>query len=161
MNYNRMTNDELNRCKYPNLIAEIIESGYSTSTIADFMGIGAKKNGTYRKQDDPEVWGMVNGTEELCYSHAMGLCRYYNASFDYLFSDTLQVIDEKPAAYWKWYKENQKRKKEYERLHGLFEIYNTLQDKQYLISYVQKVIDYIDGAEDPIEAAQTLMQSLE
>ena len=32
--------------------------------------------------------------------------------------------------------------------------------KEFLIGYVQKVINYIDGAEDPIEAAQMLMQSL-
>ena len=161
MNYNRMTNDELSRCKYPNLMAEIIESGYSTSTIADFMGIGAKKNGRYREQEDPEVWGMINGLEELCYSHMKGLCFHYHASFDYLFSDTLQIIEGKPAAYWKWYDENQKQQKEYEGLQALFKIYQTLNDKQYLIGYVQKVINYIDGAEDPIEAATMLMQSLE
>ena len=39
MNYERLTNEELSYCKYPNLIAEIIESGYGMHNIAEFMGL--------------------------------------------------------------------------------------------------------------------------
>ena len=76
MNYKRLSNEELSSYKYPNLVAEIIESGYTASTLADFMGIGAKKDGRYRKEDDPEVWGRINGTIEMRASHMIGLCKY-------------------------------------------------------------------------------------
>ncbi len=160
MNYKRLTNEELSNYKYPNLVAEIIESGYTPSTLADFMGIGAKKDGEYRKQDDPEVWGVINGTIEMYESNMMGLCRYYGADPEYLFSDTLQIMNGKPVAYWKWYKENQKQQRELERLQALSRIYNTLHDKLYLTGYVQAVIDYIESADDSIEAAQNLVKSL-
>ncbi len=154
MNYKRLTNEELSRCKYPNLIAEIMESSYSICTIAEHMELGR------RKEDDPEVWGMLNGTIELRASNMYGLMCLYNAEFEYLFSETLQVIDGKPRAYWKWYRENQKRQRELEGLQALSRIYDTLQNKLYLTSYVQTVIDYIESADDSIEAAQNLVKSL-
>lgn len=40
MNYKRLSNEELSKYPYPNLIAEIIESGYGLHTISDFMGHG-------------------------------------------------------------------------------------------------------------------------
>lgn len=160
MNYKRLLNEELSSYKYPNLVAEIIESGYTASTLADFMGIGAKKDGRYRKEDDPEVWGRINGTIEMCASHMIGLCKYYGADVLYLFSDTLQIINGKPAAYWKWYKENQRQERELNGLQALFRIYNTLHDKLYLTSYIQTIIDYIQSADDEIEAAQNLVKSL-
>ena len=160
MNYKRLSNEELSSYKYPNLVAEIIESGYTTSTLADFMGIGAKKDGRYRKEDDPEVWGRINGTIEMRASHMIGLCKYYGTDVSYLFSDTLQIINGKPAAYWKWYKENLRQERELNGLKALFPIYNKLHDKLYLTSYIQTIIDYIQSADDEIEAAQNLVKSL-
>ena len=160
MNYNRLSNEELSKYKYPNLVAEIIESGYTASTLADFMGIGAKKDGRYRKDDDPEVWGMINGTIEMRASNIFRLCKYYGADVNYLFSDTLQIINGKPAAYWKWYKENQRQEREFERLQALSDIYRILHENLYLTTYVRKIIDYIQSADDKIEAAQNLVKSL-
>ena len=116
--------------------------------------------GKYRKEDDPEVWGMLNGTIEMRASHMIGLCKYYGTDVSYLFSDTLQIINGKPAAYWKWYKENLRQERELNGLQALFRIYNTLHDKLYLTGYVQAVIDYIESADDSIEAAQNLVKSL-
>lgn len=45
-------------------------------------------------------------------------------------------------------------------LQALFRIYNTLHDKLYLTSYIQTIIDYIQSADDEIEAAQNLVKSL-
>lgn len=160
MNYKRLSNEELNRCKYPNLAAEVIESGYSASTLADFMGIGAKKDGRYRKDDDPEVWGMINGTIEMHVSNMIGLCKYFGADATYLFSDTLQIVNDKPTAYWKWYRENQRQERELKGLQALSRIYNILHDKLYLTGYVQEIIDHIQRADDEIEAAQNLVESL-
>lgn len=160
MNYKRLSNDELNQCKYPNLVAEIIESGYSTSTIADFMGIGAKKNGAYREENDPEVWDKINGSEELPASHAIGLCKYYNCDYEYLFSSKLYVISDRPAAYWHWYDENKRKEREFQQIQGKFEVYNILGEKPYMIDCIKEVIAYIDGAEDSIEAIQKLTNAL-
>lgn len=154
MNYKRLSNEELSKCKYPNLIAEIIESGYSICTIAEHMELGR------RKEDDPEVWGMLKGTIELRASNMYGLMRLYNTEYEYLFSETLQVIEGKTSAYWHWYKENQRREHELKGLQALSRIYDTLRDKLYLTGYVQAVIDYIQSADDEIEAAQNLVKSL-
>lgn len=154
MNDKRVSNEELSKCKYPNLIAEILECTYSICTIAEFMGLGR------RKEDDPEVWGMLNGTIELRASNMYGLMRLYNAEYEYLFSETLQVIDGKPLAYWHWYERNQKQQRELEELQALSRIYDILNDKRYLTGYVQAVIDYIESADDAIEAAQNLVKSL-
>lgn len=155
MNYKRLSNEELSRCKYPNLIAEITESTYSICTIAEHMELGK-----YRKEDDLEVWGMLNGTIEMRASNIYGLLRLYNAEYEYLFSETLHVVDGKSLAYWHWYERNQKQQRELEGLQALSRIYNTLHDKLYLTGYVQAVIDYIESADDSIEAAQNLVKSL-
>ena len=109
MNYKRFTNEELSKCKYPNLIAEFIESGYSISTLADHMGLGAKKNGVYRTEDDKEVWDELNGIKEMPASHCIGLCGLFGVDLKYLFSSELQVESEKPLAYWRWFEENKKK----------------------------------------------------
>lgn len=155
MNYKRLSPIELSGYKYPNLLAEIIESGYSICTIAEHMGLGR-----YRKEDDPEVWGMLNGTIELRTSNMYGLMRLYNAEYEYLFSETLQMVDGKPSAYWHWYEENQRKEREIKGLQALSNIYNILHDKLYLTGYVQAVIDYIQSTDDEIEAAQNLVKSL-
>ena len=38
--YKKMSNEELQKCPYPNLIAELIESGYSICTLGTHMGLG-------------------------------------------------------------------------------------------------------------------------
>lgn len=106
MNYQKLSIEELNKYPYPNLIAEIIYSGYSFNTIGDFMGIGAKVNGHYRTQDDKEILDRLNGTVEISAIEALGLAHYYNISFEYLFSKTLTVNAGKPEAYWRWLEEN-------------------------------------------------------
>lgn len=60
MSCRKLSNEFLSRCKYPNLIAEVMESTYSICTIAEYMELGR-----HRKEDDPEVWGMLNGTIQM------------------------------------------------------------------------------------------------
>lgn len=155
MNYKRLSTIELSRYKYPNLLAEIIESGYSICTIAEHMGLGR-----YRKEDDPEVWGRLRGSIEMSGTNMCGLLQLYNVEQEYLFNDTLSIRGGVPEAYWRWYDENKRKEQEFERLQALSKIYNTLHDKLYLTGYVQAVIDYIESADDSIEAAQNLVKSL-
>lgn len=105
MNYERFTNEELQRFPYPNLISEWRESGYSICTLAEHMGIGL-----YRSEDDPETLGKLRGAEKITTSEAIGLCRLFGVEMDYLFSKELKVISDMPAAYWRWYDENKKMK---------------------------------------------------
>lgn len=106
MNYHKLSIEELNKLPHPNLIAEIMYSGYSFCTIGDFMGIGAKVNGHYRKQDDKEILDRLDGTVEISVAEALGLAQYYNVPLEYLFSETLTVTDGKPYAYWRWFEKN-------------------------------------------------------
>lgn len=70
MYYEKLSNEQLRELKYPNLIAELIESGYSICTCAEHMGLA---DGRYREQDDKEVWGKLYGQLELLASEAIGL----------------------------------------------------------------------------------------
>lgn len=137
MNYPRMSNEELGKCEFPNLIAEIIESGYSTSTLADFMGIGAKRNGRYREEGDPEVWNEINGIVEMPASHAVGLSRYYGVDIGYLFSDNLAIISDKPQAYWRWYDENRRQEAEFQKREEIKAVEYELHSKPELLELMK------------------------
>lgn len=155
MNYKRLSNEVLSNYKYPNLVAEIIESGYSICTIAEYMGLGR-----YRKEDDPEVLGRLNGSVEMSAANVCGLLQLYNVEQGYLFSDTLSIEGGMPKAYWRWCDENKRKEQEFERLQALSDIYRNLHENLYLTPYVQAIIDYIQKADDKIEAAQNLVKSL-
>lgn len=137
MNYPRMSNEELSKCEFPNLIAEIIESGYSTRTLADFMGIGAKKNGRYREEGDPEVWNEINGIVEIPVSHAVGLARYYGVDMGYLFSDNLAIISDKPQAYWRWYDKNRRQEAEFQKREEIKAIEYELHSRPELLEFMK------------------------
>lgn len=158
MNYKRLTNEELKKCKYPNLIAEIIESGYSTSTLADFMGLGSRKNGKYRPEGDPEVWDKINGKEEICASHAAGLSKYYNADFEYLFSSELDIMHGKPVAYWKWYDENRKKEEELKKLGEMRVIEYELHTRPDLLEFMKLAMTL---SEEQLQFVTKTINSLE
>lgn len=155
MSCRKLSNEFFSRCKYPNLIAEVMETTFSICTIAEYMELGR-----YRKEDDPEVWGMLNGTIQMNVSNMMGLCRCFHMDPEYLFSNTLEVVNGKPLAHWRWYERNQEQQRYMEESRSLSKIYDTLNNKRYLIGYVQAVIDYIERADDSIEAAQNLVKTL-
>ena len=90
----------------------------------------------------------------------MGLCRCFHMDPEYLFSNTLEVVNGKPLAHWRWYERNQEQQRYMEESRSLSKIYDTLNNKRYLIGYVQAVIDYIERADDSIEAAQNLVKTL-
>ena len=106
MNYKRLSLIELSRYRYPNLLAEIIESGYSICTIAEYMGLGR-----YRREDDPEVWARLAGSIEMTVANMCGLLQLYNVKQEYLFSDTLSIKGGVSEAYWRWYDENKIKEK--------------------------------------------------
>ena len=60
MNYNWLKYEDIERSKYPNLLAEIKESGYSISTISECMG-----HSRHVQEDDPDTWNKLLGRDEL------------------------------------------------------------------------------------------------
>ena len=107
MVYKKLCNEELSRFKYPNLIAELIESGYSICTLADHMGLEKP-----REQDDPEVWAMLRGEKDITASQGFALARLFNVKYEYLFQTKLNILCEKPLAYLHWYEWNKKMQDE-------------------------------------------------
>lgn len=152
MNYQKLTNEELNKCKYPNLIAEIIESGYSTCTLGDFMGLGR-----YIKEGDPVVWDKINGKVEMPASQACALAKYYNVTIEYLFSEKLWVVDGKPVAYWSWLKTNQQQEKELQRMNDFRRIECELHNRPELLEFMKKAITWSD---EQIELATKILSNL-
>lgn len=140
MNYDWLTYKEIEKAVYPNLLAEIKESGYSTSTLAGFMGLGSKKNGKYRQEKDPEIWDKLTGKAELLTSEFFGLVKYFNVDMNYLISHKLEIVCEKPLAYWRWYDKNKCKQEEIERSKAIMEIYEELVAKPYLLDFMKKCV---------------------
>ena len=67
MVYKKISNQQLSEFKYPNLIAELIESGYSICTCSDHMGLGR------RQENDQEIWDKLKGKRKMSLSEAKGL----------------------------------------------------------------------------------------
>lgn len=137
MNYKRISIDKLNTYPYPNLIAEIIESGYGMHTISDYMGHG----NTYDTQE--LVKKKLDGTCEILVSEAFGLAKYYGVEPEYLFAHTLSVINGKSKAYWRWYDENLRRKEDLKRYSIRYKILNLLEkcSLEQLETLYKKVVE--------------------
>lgn len=131
----RLSNEQLEKFPYPNLIAEFIESGYSIFTLGRHMGLPGR-----RKEDDPEIWGKLRGEIDIMTSEALGLSRLYNTSLDYLFSHELKVIDGRPYAYFRWLEWNQKVERELQFSKDLTEIGRALREKPLLLKVMETVL---------------------
>ena len=105
MNCECMDYEAIKKSKYPNLLAEVKESGYSTRILATFMEIGTKAK-RYTAEHDRKVWDKITGKADLYVNEAFGLLDGYNVDYAYLFSSTLTVVFGKPLAYWRWFDEN-------------------------------------------------------
>lgn len=150
MNYSWLTYEDIEKAVYPNLLAEIKESGYSTSTLADFMGLSAKKSGEYRPERDPEVWDKLLGKTEIIATEAFGLVKYFGVELEYLFSHELRIECEKPLAHWRWYDENRKKQEEIERSKAIMEIYEELVAKPYLLDFMKKCITLTEEQQESV-----------
>ena len=116
MKYKKLSNEELQTFPYPNLIAELIESGYSICTLGEHMGLDGR-----REQDDPEILGKLRGREGIPATEAIGLCKLFNVGFSYLFNSKLETMGGKPLAYHRRYEWDRQKEKEYKKavsVHG-------------------------------------------
>lgn len=80
MNYDWLGYDVIEKSKYPNLLAEIKESGYSICTVSDHMGCNP-----HVSEDDPGTWNKLLGREGITLEESIGLVHLFNVSYEYLF----------------------------------------------------------------------------
>lgn len=96
MNYDWMKYEEIENATYPNLLAEIKESGYSICTVAERMGMGR------RPEDDKAVWDKLTGRKKIKTSEVIGLMQLFNVEYEYLFARSLKMDAELPRARVRW-----------------------------------------------------------
>lgn len=108
MNYSWLSYEDIEKSKYPNLLAEIKESGYSICTVSDHMGLG------YRPEDDKEIWDKLTGRKDIFASECIGIINLFGVRYEYIFSNELRKVDGIPYAHLRWYKENQQKAAEHQ-----------------------------------------------
>lgn len=107
MNYDWLGYDVIEKSKYPNLLAEIKESGYSICTVSDHMGCNP-----HVSEDDPGTWNKLLGRQGITLEESIGLVRLFNVSYEYLFAPHLEKVGAVPIAHFRWYKQIQRKKAE-------------------------------------------------
>lgn len=125
---------ELQKFKYPNLIAEIDESGYSICTLGEHMGLGRVP------EDSTEVWDRLTGKKEIMASEVIRLACLFGTEPDYLLSQELSVLDGKPFAYLRWKEANEKRERESREFNIQMDIMSALRKKPYLLKFVSMIV---------------------
>lgn len=103
MNYDWLSYEEIKKYKYPNLLAELKESGYSICTVGDHLGMGR-----YRQEDDPEIWGKLrNGKFDA--GEAINLAELFGVKLEYLFSNELKTAAGVAVAKTRWARWNDQK----------------------------------------------------
>ena len=133
MIYKNLSIEELREYPYPNLMAELINSGYSICTLAEHMGLGE-----LRREDDPEVWAKMKGDCEISCSEALGLAGLFGVKAEYLFNYDLKVFCDEPMAYWRWHDENKRKEREHQEYQAREEIIRKLREKPYLLDFMKQ-----------------------
>ena len=134
MNYDWIKYSDIEKEKYPNLLAELKESGYSICTISEWMGYERCE------EDNRKIWDKLTGKTELTYLECYGLVRLFNVEFEYLFSHDLTVLNNKSQAYWRWFDYNYKCKLDLQRQKAIKEIYDVLVAEPHIFEFMKKVV---------------------
>lgn len=118
-----MTIEELRKFKYPNLAAEIMESGYEMNRIADSMEC--------ENASDLEkvIEAKLRGDVPIMYLEAYKLAREFDVKMEYLFSHKLSVKNGKTEAYIRW--------NELKNAKEILKIYNELIENPELIDFMK------------------------
>lgn len=125
----------LHRFKYPNLVAEFMETGYSICTISEHMGLGRCS------ENDPQVNAKLFGEKEILTSEAFGLARLFSCRVEYLFSHELTLVGSYPAAYVRHCESNRRQEKEIEAFRMEREICEKLRKESDLLQAVYKLVN--------------------
>lgn len=133
---------KLNDYKYPNLVAEVIETGYSLCTVSDHMGLGACK------ENDPVICGKIFGNKKILLSEGIGLCRLFDCEAGYLFAKELVDIEGKPMAYYRHCKTNKRLRESSEHQNFCSQLRIFLDNNPDLFSKIKEMVklnrDYVE-----------------
>lgn len=147
MKYEKLSNEVLQKFRYPNLIAELIESGYSICTCAEHMELEGR-----RQENDSETWGKLKGTLNMTATEALGLSGLFGVGIEYLFSKELKVFNGISAAHIRWYEWNQEKERENNERIQREEIEQELRKKPYLLDFMKIAVQW-----DENEMAQAIV----
>lgn len=103
--------NDLKKFKYPNLVAEFMETGYSVCTLSDHMGLGR------REENDPLMKAKLFGEEDILTTEALGPAGLFGCGLDYLFDNELCVAGPYPLAYVRHLESNMRQEKELKKIH--------------------------------------------
>lgn len=136
----------LHSCKYPNLMAEFMETGYSICTLSVHMGHGNCS------EDNAMIWNKLSGKEEITVKESIGLLRLFGCDANYLLSKKLEMQDGKPVAYHRHYESN-KRQEEDLRVHRiLMDVQRTMREKPYLVDFIKSVLSWTEEQVNQVAA---------
>lgn len=137
--------------RYPNLVAEFMESGYSICTLSDYMG-----NGTC-KEDDAIISSKIFGDKDITAQEAFGLAGLFGCKPEYLFAPELKMMGDFPAAYIHHYDLNKRQEQEMELFKISEEIRKTLKHKPYLGEFMKRALVW---SEEQVHQAIEMLQEL-
>lgn len=68
------------------------------------------------------------------------MVRLFGVNFEYLFSEELKVIKNKTAAYWRWFDEHERIKRDLNRSREISKMEKELRKKPYLIKFMKVAV---------------------
>ena len=154
MNYRRLSNKELQEYKYPNLMAEIIESGYSMALICDRMGHENMSEEDAKKM----MYTKLRGKDIITVDEAFGLAALFRGDVAYLVSTELTIEYGAPKAHWRWVDENNRIEKELKKAREKAALKQELSEKPYLKEFIRLCIDL---TEEKKEKLSQLLKEME
>lgn len=141
----------LTQYRYPNLVAEFMETGYSICTLSEHMGHGR------RQENDPEINSKLFGSEDIFASEAFGLARLFGCKVEYLFSNELEMFGDMPIAYIRHYDSNKRQERELEVFRTSEEIRRTLAEKPYLLEFMKEALTWTS---EQVQQVTEMLQDL-
>ena len=142
---------DLPKYRYPNLVAEFMESGYILCTLSDHMGNGICE------EDNVIMREKIFGNREITAQEAMGLARLFGCKIEYLFSPEVEMIGDVPAAYIRHYDSNKRLEQEMKLFKISEEIRRTLKQKPYLGEFMKQILTW---SEEQFYQAIEILQEL-
>lgn len=127
-NYNPET---LPKYKYPNLVAEFMETGCSICTLSEHMGLGR------RQENDPLINAKLFGDEKIMSDEAIGLARLFGCEIRYLFADKLEKLGAMPVAYIRHYDSNKREERDMDLYRLSEEIRKALKKRPELAAFMR------------------------
>lgn len=135
MGRHALTVEELKAFRYPNLMSEVVETGYSLCTLSEHMGLGRCE------ENDSLILGKLAGKDMLNIDEVTGLCRLFDCDPEYLFSNELSLCcDFRSYAQVRHYEESEKKRKDFEVYNEIQWIGQELKKKPQLIQIIKKLL---------------------